>query len=281
MLTLSSGNSTTIRLKNLATVLISNGAGSAAISFDGQVIAAAHTGNKIYGPFTKPGELTITATSGAVQYRIGTARNKATGVGTYASLAELAAVDAGTYPRGTVALVGPDAAGQYSEWYSNGVRWRPRSGLIHVKPTPAALPDTTSTETDLWSFTIPAGLIGPNDLLSCNAFWTYTNNATNKDMKLYFGGQTWSHLATNAGAGFRGTTYLAMRNSQVSQVWASSIHGISFADGSGSSGGALVRTVDTKQDVVIKAAAKWASAAGGGANNITLEYITVRLEFEA
>lgn len=280
MITVQESTTKTISLKAMAVIVISNGAGTAALSFDGTTVAAAHTGTKTYGPYPNPGKFTIAATSGQVEYRVDTARNKATGVGTYASLTELAAVNAAGYTRGSVALVGPDATGQYSEWYSNGIRWRPRSGILHVKPTPASLPDTTSTETDLWSFTIPAGLIGPNDVLSCNVFWTYTNNATNKDMKLYFGGQLWSHLTTNAGAGFRGMTYLAMRNSQVSQVWASAIHGISYADGSGSSGSSLVRNVDAKQDVVIKAAAKWPSS-GGGTNNITLEYIAVRLEFEA
>lgn len=280
MLTLKSGNTTTLQLKALSSVVVSNEAGTASVSIDGQVITPSHTGTKRYGPFKTPGKFVITATSGDVQYRIESARNTATGVGTYATLAELAAVKAAEFPQGTVVLVGPDAAGQYSEWYSNGIRWRPRSALIHIKPTAASLPDTTTTETDLWSFTIPAGLLGPNDLISAAYFWNYTNNTTLKDMKLYFGEQVWMQTTTNAGAGFRGTSYAAMRNSQVNQVWASALHGVAYADGSNSSGGSNLRTVDTKQDVVIKAAAKWASGAGG-TNKITLEYVAIRLEFEA
>lgn len=201
-------------------------------------------------------------------------------VGVYASLPELAAVNAANYPAGSTAFVGPDAYGQYAEWFTNGVRWRPRGGLLYVKNTPASLPDTTSTETDVWSYTIPSGLLGPNDIISSNWFWSYTNNATNKQFKLYFGGQGWVDLTTNAGAGFRGHSRVMMRNSNTVQVWPSSIHGVSFADGSGSSGGALIRHVDTTQDVIVKAAGKWASA-GGGANSITLEYLSLRLEFEA
>lgn len=198
----------------------------------------------------------------------------------FATLADLAAVSAAQYPAGTAVRVGPDPYGQYAEWYSNGVRWRPRGGLLMVKNTPASLPDTTSTETDIWQYTIPAGLLGPNDIVSSHWFWSYTNNATNKQFKLYFGGQSWVDLTTNAGAGFRGHSRVMMRNSNSVQVWPSSIHGVAFADGSGSSGAALIRNVDTTQDVVVKAAAKWASG-GGGANNITLEYLALRLEFEA
>lgn len=42
---------------------------------------------------------------------------------TFATLAALGADTATNYPRGGVVQVGPDAAGQYSEWFSNGARW--------------------------------------------------------------------------------------------------------------------------------------------------------------
>lgn len=280
MLTIQSGNTKEFQLKGMTAVVVSNGAGSAVISFDNEVLAAAHTGTKIYGPFKAPGKFKIVATSGDVQYKVETARNKATTVATYATLFDLVAVDAAKYPKGTTVMVGPDAYDQYAEWYSNGVRWRPRNPLITVTSTPSSLPDTTSTETDIWAYTFPGVLLGPKDLITANYFWSYTNNATNKEMKLYFGGQPWSHLTTNAGAGFRGSSYALLRNSKTVQVWGSPTFGISYADGSGSGGNAAVRNINTNQDVVIKAAAKWASG-GGGANNITLEYITLRLEFEA
>lgn len=198
----------------------------------------------------------------------------------FASIAALALEDASKYPPGTLVHVGPDAYQQYSEWYSNGVRWRPRGGILYTQNTPASLPDTTTTETDVWSYTIPNQLIGPNDVITADWFWSYTNSAATKGFRLYFGTATWMSLNSAAGAGFRGRSHACMRNSKTVEMWASAIHGVAFADGSGSSGGAQVSNVNTNNDVVVRAAAAWGTAAGG-TSNITLERISLKIEFVA
>lgn len=70
MITILSGKSLKLNLKRHSVVTLSNGAGTASITVDGEVIANAHTGTKKYGPFPTGGKAVITATVGDVDYQI-------------------------------------------------------------------------------------------------------------------------------------------------------------------------------------------------------------------
>ena len=201
-------------------------------------------------------------------------------IGVYANLAALAAVNAANYPVGSIAMVGPDSYGQYARWYSNGIRWRPHSATIFQNTTPAILTDTTTTETDVLSYTLPKELVGPNDIITVNYLWAWTNNATNKTPRVYIAGSKVMEQITASGAGFRGSSWLEFRDSKASQGCPNGILGIAYTDGGpGSSGGIQTNTVDVNTtDVVIRASAQW-GAGGSGTNNITLHRFSARLEF--
>lgn len=203
-----------------------------------------------------------------------------TGGKTYATIAALVADSASNYAVGTVAYVGPSVDGSHSEWYSNGVIWRPRGNYLYVQNMPLSLPDTTTTETDIWSMTLPGSLIGPNDTLRFEYFWTYTNSAANKTFKLYFGSVLVMNSGTATGSGFRGTTYLTMRNSKTAQMFPQNSFGVAFSDGNASSGSFSTASVDTNSDVIVRASGTWGTA-GGGAANITLQRIAMRIDYAA
>lgn len=131
MITVQESTTKTISLKAMAVIVISNGAGTAALSFDGTTVAAAHTGTKTYGPYPNPGKFTIAATSGQVEYRVDTARNtnpaQASMVGPAANLDKLNGDWPAVVNTGKEALVG--TAPPYVRYVSNGSAWVIASGI--------------------------------------------------------------------------------------------------------------------------------------------------------
>jgi len=79
----------------------------------------------------------------------------------------------------------------------------------------------TTTETTLATVTIPAGAMGPNGRVRITTFWTYTNSANTKTLRVRFGGASGaSYLAHNitATATLRHQTEICNVNAANSQV---------------------------------------------------------------
>lgn len=198
---------------------------------------------------------------------------------TYANLAALGADSAANYRRGTIVHVGPDAYGQYAEWFSNGVRWRPRSGILAMKNTAGSLSDTTTTEQDVYSVVIPASLIGPSDEIYVEHLWQWPNSATNKTARIKFGGTVISAVTATTSASGRGNSHIYMRDGKAVEIYSNSTSALGWAEGNGSGSAPLTAAVDTNNDVTISATAQWGTS-GAGANFITLERVAVGIKFQ-
>jgi len=206
------------------------------------------------------------------------AQSGALPIGTYATLADLAAVSPGDYETGVRALVGPDSYGQYAEWFSNGVRWRPRSGVLAMKNTAGSVTDATTSEQDAYSVVIPAALIGPNDEVYIEHMWQWPNSATNKTVRVKFGGTVIGAVTATTSASGRGNSRIYLRDSKTAQIFSNSTSALGWGEGNSSSSTPVTATVDTTSDVTIVATAQWGTS-GAGSNLITLERIAVGIKF--
>lgn len=76
-----------------------------------------------------------------------------------------------------------------SFWTSNGTKWYPTATevLLANDQTTLAVTGTTS-EVQTFTLTIPAGMMGANGVLEIVPFFTYTNSANNKTLRVRFGG---------------------------------------------------------------------------------------------
>lgn len=199
-------------------------------------------------------------------------------VKTFASLAELGADSAANYPRGAIVSVGPDAYGQYAEWYSNGVRWRPRSGILAMKNTAGSVSDTVSTEQDVYSVVIPGALIGQNDEVFIEHLWQWPNSATNKTVRVKFGGTIIGAVTATTSASGRGNSRIYMRDSKTAQIFSNSTSALGWSEGNSSGSAPLTAAIDTTSDITVSATGQWGTS-GAGSNLITLERIAVGIKF--
>lgn len=198
---------------------------------------------------------------------------------TFATLADLGASNAANFPRGTIVHVGPDSFGQYSEWFSNGVRWRPRSGILAMKNTSGSVSDTTSTEQDVYSVVIPASLIGPNDEIYIEHFWQWPNSATNKTVRVKFGGTTIGSTTATTSASGRGVSRIYMRGGKSVEIYSNATSSLGWAEGNVSGSAPIVAAIDTNSDITVNATAQW-GASGAGSNLITLERIAIGIKYQ-
>lgn len=247
--------------------------GAARVSIDGSVTNVA--GNRSFGEFSTQKTATITGVIGA---SFDLTPSMAQSVNLYGSLAALAADSAAKYPAGTVAYVGPDATGQYAEWFSNGVRWRPRGGIIAMKNTAGSVTDAGTSEQDAYSIVIPAGLIGPTDDWYIDHFWQWPNSATNKTVRVKFGGTTIASLTATTTVTGRGTTHIYMRDSKTAQIFSAASSALSFQEGQTSGTAPSTATVDTNSDITVNLTGQWGTA-GAGSNLITLERVAIGVKF--
>lgn len=196
----------------------------------------------------------------------------------YASIAALAADSASGYPRGTLAYVGPDSYGQYAEWFSNGVRWRPRSGILAMKNTAGSVSDTVSSEQDVYSVVIPASIIGPNDEIYIEHFWQYPNSATNKTLRVKFGGTIIGAITNTTSASARGVSRVYMRDSKTAEIFSLATSSLGWAEGNVSGSAPSTATIDTNSDITVSATGQWGTS-GAGSNLITLERVAVGIKY--
>ena len=255
-----------------------------------------------YGPFEIGDAITIAVQSGSVTVAFGDA-DEADGTGErvlYQSgqlvtpggvvvgdggvagriFSNTAAMVSATPPSvaGLSAYVGPDSFGQYAEWYWNGVRWRPRSGIIAMKNTAGSVTDAAASDQDVYSIVIPAGLIGPTDDWYVDHMWTWPNSATTKNVRLKFGGTTIASLPATTTASGRGTTHVYMRDSKTAQIFSNASSSLSWQEGQTSSSGATTASIDTNSDITISLTGQWGTA-GAGSNLITLERVAIGVKY--
>lgn len=84
----------------------------------------------------------------------------------------------------TITDVGP--VDEVFKW--TGFKWAPINGQCLLYSTNTSVSVTgTSSETELGSVTIPGGLMSSNGLLECSSFWTVTNSANTKTIKIKLG----------------------------------------------------------------------------------------------
>jgi hypothetical protein len=183
--------------------------------------------------------------------------------------------------------------------YKDGAYWKfaDGSGPYAITPGGVAVPlvgsflyavqsvDSTltgvTTEESLFSVLFPAGLLGPNDVLSVHPLWSYTNSANNKTLRVKFGANVaaatsvWSAVnTTTLSAGPR--VAMRGRNSLTAQIMEHvSNSGFGSAEGYASSGTDLTTTaIDFSVDQTLFITGQLASAA----ESIVLRSVLVRIE---
>lgn len=73
----------------------------------------------------------------------------------------------------------------------NGTRWAPINGQCLLASTNASVSVTgTVDQTELGTVTLPGGLVSANGILEISSFWTMTNSANNKIIKIKLGQTT-------------------------------------------------------------------------------------------
>lgn len=77
---------------------------------------------------------------------------------------------------------------------------------------------STATDEVLATFSIAAGVMGPNSILQIEPYWTFTNSATNKILKVKIGGSTIYTATRTTSIKEAPLIVLANRNSLASQI---------------------------------------------------------------
>lgn len=144
-----------------------------------------------------------------------------------------------------------------SFWTSNGTKWFPTATevLLVNDQTSLAITGTTS-EVQAFTYTVPAGLMGPNGVLEIVYLFTYTNSANNKTLRVRFGGTGGTVFSSvTAATSESSVKYIWIRNanSTSSQKGPSSGSVTGFGTGTGA---AIASSVDTSSatDIVISGA---------------------------
>jgi hypothetical protein len=146
--------------------------------------------------------------------------------------------------------------------WGSGVRLLAQSGA------PSVVGSTTS-EVVLASFTLPANTMGPNDAIRITTAWAFTNSANNKNLKVKFGGTTYTSLTATTAYSASLLTLVANRNATNSQVSGRSNFGVD-----GASGGTLASSaVDTTVNVTVQITGQKDLAS----ESLTLHYYSIEL----
>ena len=101
---------------------------------------------------------------------------------------------------------------------------------------------------NLWSYTLPAGTMGPNDTITVRGAWSMGSSANSKSMTVTFGGVSYVAYAVTTSLVSSFERDISNRNSVSRQVGAFSVSPGAWS----SSGGAIITSsVDTAANVVI------------------------------
>ena len=144
--------------------------------------------------------------------------------------------------------------------------------VLGAQHTAAAKTDADTAESTLYSLTLPAGTMGPDDTLRVTALWSYPNSANTKSLKIKVGGSTIFSNSVSTTASLVAQAQLSNRGAVDSQIGKPMGH-TSF--GTNTSGPVtLTKDFAAAQDVTITA--QWGTA-GTGSNSIVLESALVEL----
>ena len=149
--------------------------------------------------------------------------------------------------------------------------------VLDQQHTDSSKSDANTDEAILYSYTIPGGLVGPNDSLILKLSWEFTNHTVNKNRRVRLGGIAGTQMqydASGSGAlGFEDEVKITNRGATNSQI-SSRVLGNSTVFGSQSAGSFARASKDmtVDQDLVVTGA--WATA-GDGSKLITLCSVTL------
>jgi hypothetical protein len=161
-----------------------------------------------------------------------------------------------------------DASGIVQGVRSNGVdTYMP---VVLAQSGVASSVTGTTAETTLASITIPGGMMGPNGMLRIRTFWSYTNSANNKNLRVNFGGTVLLNSNQTTTATAWEDTIISNRGALNSQ---GGVSRITSNSGNTSIVGVIAVAADTSTDKVVAFSAILASAA----ETITLEAYTVEV----
>jgi hypothetical protein len=92
-------------------------------------------------------------------------------------------------PIGSIALTA-DGSGSFTKTGALNTDWTLNVGIVTLADFVTDVGNTTTTETDLYSYTLPANIL-KNNGESLIAFYSlqFSNNINSKELKVYFGGQ--------------------------------------------------------------------------------------------
>lgn len=132
---------------------------------------------------------------------------------------------------------------------SNGTIWRPVNGRCVLAASAVNQSVTgTTAETTLASYTVPAGLMTANGVITITSLWNWTNNSDNKTLKIYFGGTSsgtqFMNPVVTTSATFQNQTIIRNRGLTNSQVGFAAGTTTPFATTSGTP---LTSALDTTQ----------------------------------
>lgn len=129
----------------------------------------------------------------------------------------------------------------------------------------------TLTETTIFSRTIPAEFFHPTVTLWMSPFWTYTNNANNKIIRVRAGGQIIHQATATATTNWYRPTLMQWRNSLTAQIARSLGDTTVFAN---SANAVVNTTIDPSSGVLIEVSFQLANVA----DSATLEAMEIRVE---
>lgn len=144
----------------------------------------------------------------------------------------------------------------------------------------AASAGAVTTEEKLFSVLIPGGSLGTKGVITFKAFWSYTNSANQKNLRVRHGtaddlnGTQYFNYAATTSASVVTLMDIVNRNSQSSQLGGPT----SLSSGLGNTSGALITgTVNTANDSYLVFSGQKANAG----ETITLEWAQVYLRYVA
>lgn len=168
-----------------------------------------------------------------------------------------------------------------SMWYSNGTTWRPGHGgtiVLNQINTDMTKTDANATEDIMWSYTLPTGMMGPNDTLAVSAKASWTGTVATKSLRLYLNNSVMAAVDNGASASVTGTKWnrqmITNRNSYSSQIGEVS----GYAGSGGQLAGAFnTAAVDTSAAGVVVSVKGQFAAGGNVGSSIVLTQVVLEL----
>lgn len=170
-----------------------------------------------------------------------------------------------------------DAIGAVAKRYAKGfftdLRVRNNMPVMAVlAQSGVAVPHTgTTDETTLATIIVPGGLLGPNDALEVETYWTHTSSSMNKTLRVKFGGTAFFQPIVSTSVQTRGLTTIRNAGSLAAQFG-----GISSTAVTSGIGGSAAAMASSAANTAINQTLTITAQLVGTAENITLLGYTVK-----